>query len=191
MRVLVVHRHLVYHHLGSLHRSHGESAHTHVGQVCPEQVVPFAIVEQGEIVVAHVALGLAHGVVAFIAEQQVIGRGIVPAREFQAVVPCSIAEEQQVAWPFLGCGRTVVEHFQVAAVGIAVGGAAGELVVQLVGSHQVHAQSVMLLMQPFQPFGLRLQFPAGRNDDDHVGPFVGMPVLRRYGSHHLRHRQVC
>ena len=151
---------LVHHHLCIALRRHGEAAYGHIGQSGGPFVgivtsgEGFAIVEHAEELIADVAVGLAERVVALEAEQVVVGRGLSPVAAEHAVIPCAVAEEQQEA-RFVGLGfGTVVEHLQIALVGGGIGGSAGELVIELIGRHNAHAQTVMGAVELGQPLGL-------------------------------------
>ena len=168
---------LVHHDPGLLLRACRQPAHAHVGLVLLGQVAAFAVVEQTEIVVADVAVGGAERFLALIAQQEVVGRIGAPVAGEHAVVPTGVAHQQQVSGHVgLGLGP-VVEHLQVAAVGIGIGGAAAELVEQLIGRHDADAQAVLLLVELLQPERLRQQLLRRGNDDDHIGGRVGMVVL--------------
>ena len=154
-----------------------QTAHADVGAVALGQAGALALVEHTEEIVADVAHGLAERVLAFIAQQIVVGRSLTPVGGKHTVVPGPVAEEQQIARHVGLALSTVVEHLQVAAVGVGVGCAAAELVEELVGRHDAHAQRIALLVQSLQSLGLRQQFLRRRNDDDHIGGSVGMMVL--------------
>ncbi len=131
-------------------------------------------------------------------QQEIVCRQSLTCRCEQTVVPHAVAEEQEVARHVSLCCGAVVEHLQVTAVGVGIGCAASKLVVQLIGGHDVHAQSVALTVEVGQSLCLLEQLLAGRYYYDHVGLRVGMMVLVRYvidilGRFHprreRRHRQ--
>ena len=164
-------------------RTCGDSSYGYVYLV-GEHVGSLTIVEQTEIVIADVALRFAEGVVALVAEEEVIGRCREPLLRAHAVVPGTVAKEKKEAWTLRNViAGTVVEHLHVAAVGIGVRCATGELIEQLVGYHDIHAQAVVVLMELLQPFCLRCKVSVGRDDDDHVGLWVGVEVLIVHVSH--------
>ena len=168
---------LVDHGLGGIGRAHGEASHGHVGLVADEHAAALIVVHQTEVVVGNIAVNLAEGVLALIAQQEIVGGIVLPARGKHPVVPGTVAEEQQVAGHILVALRTVVEHLQVAAVGIGIGGAAGELVVEFVGGNDIHAQRVLLAVILCQTLCLCQELLRCGDDDDHIGRCVGMVVL--------------
>ena len=166
-----------------------EATYAHIGAIVAEQARAFAIVEHTEEVVAHVALGLAEGVLALEAEQEVVGRIVAPVAGKHAVVPCSVAKKQQIAG-HIGLARcAVVEHLQIAAIGIGIGSATRELVEKLVGRHYAHTKAVALLVQLLQPLGLGKEFLGGGNEYHHVDCLIGMVVLIGDAIDILRNRQ--
>ena len=168
---------LVDHHLGLGSGAGRQTAHADVGQVVARQALALALVEHAEEVVTDIAVGGTERVLALEAEQIVVGRLGLPVSTQHAVVPGTVAKEQQVAGHVgLGLG-TVVEHLQVAAIGIGVGRTTGELVEELVSRHNVDAHGVVLLVEGFQPLGLCHHTLRGRNNDDQVGRPVGVMVL--------------
>ena len=168
---------LIDQNLGLLFGTSRQTAYAHVGFVALGQASSLAFIEQAEIVVADVAVGGAVGVFTLVAEQEVVGRALGPVDSEHAVVPGTIAEEQQIAGHVgLGLG-TIVEHLQIAAIGVGIGGSAAELVKELVGRHDAHSQGIVLLVQLLQPLGLSTHFLRRGNDDDHIGSLVGMMIL--------------
>ena len=84
------------------------------------------------------------------AEQIVIGiEGAAVAGE-HAVVPYATAEEQQIAGQVRVGGGAVVEHLQIAAVGVGIGCAAAKFIVELIGLDDAHAQTVVFLVEVSQ-----------------------------------------
>ena len=81
----------------------------------------------------------------------------------------------------------VVEHLEVATVGIGVGCATGKLIVELIGRHDIHAHRVAVAMHLCQALSLRSQLLARRDDDDEVGLRVGVVVLVGNGIDILGH----
>ena len=135
------------------------------------------IIQQTEEIVADVAVYLTERVLALVAQQIVVGIVAAPLAGEHTVVPSAIAKQQQVARLIVRCGGTVVQHFQIAAVGSGIGGAAAELVIQLVGRYDGYTQSVVLLMVGFQAFGLCQQVLTGGDDNHHIGGGIGMVIL--------------
>ena len=181
--ILVFHigQRLVGQHLGLVGIPDGEAANGYVGlaaiaAACKQRL---AIVEQAEIVFRHIAIGTAVRVLTLIAKQEIVGSIACPCRGVHAVVPCAIAEKQQVLGHLSIAFSTVVEHFHVAAVGVGVGCAAGELIIQFVGRYNAHRQSVALLVHLLDAISLSRQFSCQWHDDDHIAGFVGMVVLIR------------
>ena len=156
-----------------------DAPHGSIRLVVGHHVAALAVVQHTEVVVRHVAVRLTIAVLALVAQQEVVGRAVLPRCRQHAVVPRTVAQQQQVARHVVLRLRTVVEHLHVAAVGVGVRCTAGELVVQLVGGYDGDAQSVLLLVQGLQPLGLCQQLLCGGYDNHHVGSFVGMVVLVR------------
>ena len=169
---------LVNHDLSLFGRANGETSDSNVVFVTTCGVTAFTIVQTAEESVVHIAVGTAEGVFAFIAKQEFVGRVICPSRRVHAVVPGTIAKEQKV---FRHQGRVVpcpvVKHLHVAPVGIGIGRAAGELIVEFVGRYNPNTQPVVLLMESLQTLGLRLQFLGSGYDNDHIHGLIGMMVL--------------
>ena len=130
---------LVNQNLSLVSRAYWESSDGHVRLVGRQDIGPFAVVHQTIVVVADVAVGSAEGVLALVAEQEVIRRIVLPVGGQHTVVPGAVAEEQQESWHVGLRLRTVVEHLQIASVGIGVGRAAGELVEEFVGRYDADA----------------------------------------------------
>ena len=109
-----------------------------------------AIVEQTKVIVGDVAVELTEGVITLVAEQVVVGRLIAPIAGEHAVVPCAIAKEEQIAG-LVGSGLgTIVEHLHITAIGIGIGSAAGELVIKLVGRHDVYSKTIVGFVEGLQ-----------------------------------------
>ena len=154
---------LVHHNLRVGRCRYGEAAdaqvkHVGLAVVAILQVDALAIVEIAEEAVIDVAVHLIEGVLALVAEQVVVGVEVAVAAGEHAVIPHAVAEEQQIARQ-VGIGLCpVVKHLHIAAIGVGVGCAARELVVQFVGRHNVDAQRVVLTVVSRQALGLSKQF---------------------------------
>ena len=110
-------------------------------------------------------------------EQEVVGVATAPVGRAHAVVIGAVAEEQQVAGHLLVRLGAVVEHFHIPPVGRRIGRAAAELMIELVGRHDAHRQSVALLVQLFDALCLAQPFLRGGDDNHHIHCRVGMVVL--------------
>ena len=77
----------------------------------------------------------------------------------------------------------VVQHLEVAAIGVGVGGAGGELVENLVGPDHPDGESLCAAVGFGEAFGGLRQRAAGRDDDHHVHVAVGVEVLVLDGAH--------
>ena len=104
-----------------------------------------------------------------------------------AVVPQTVAEEQQVLRTVVLASGTVVEHLHVAAVRRSIGGTTRELIIEFVGRHKVHRHRVVLLVERLQSLRLLQQFLRRRYDNHQVGLWVGMVVLVHYVVHVIRY----
>lgn len=121
-------------------------------------IIAFAVVEESEESVVNIGIHFVERVFRFEAEQIIVNGGIAEVGGKHSVVPCAVAEEEQIAWQIGISLSAVVEHFHVSAVGVGIGCAAGKFIVEFVGRHYVHAESVALLMQCGQPLCLCEQF---------------------------------
>ena len=134
-RIVVVHvgNHLVHHHLCLGFASHGEPSYSHIQFVGRHGVSSFTIIEQAKETVVDVALRFAERILTFEAKQIVVGAAFLPVSGVHAVVPCTVAKEQQVPRKVGITLGAVVLHFQVAPVSVGIGRAAREFVEQFVG----------------------------------------------------------
>ena len=148
---------LVYHHGSLVGRTGRDTSYGYVG-LGRQHVAALIVVEQAEVVVGNITVCSTVRVLALIAQQEIVGRVAFPVVAQHTVVPCAVTHQQQVAGHVGRRLCTVVEHLQVAPVGIGIRRAAGELVEQLVGRHYVNPQPVFFLMQFLQPLGLYQQF---------------------------------
>ena len=181
---------LVYHRLGLSFGRHGEPSHGHIQLVGSLRIATLSLVEQTEEAIVHVAIEFAERIVALKTQQIVVSIEQTGIGRAHAVVPYAVAKQQQILGHVGLSLRTVVEHLQVAPVGIGIGRTARKLVVQLVGRHDVHPQAIMRLVEVFEPLGLGKEFLTGGDDDDHVGGRVGMVVLVGDAVHILGHRKT-
>ena len=149
----------------------------------------FLVVEQTEEIVADEAVHRTERVVALEAEQEVVRIIAAPLGTVHTVVPGTIAIEQQVSGYIRLRRSPVVEHLHIAAIGRCVGRSTRELIIQLVGRHDSHAQTVALLMQRLDAFSLCQPLLRSGYDDHHVHSPIGMMVLVRYMVHIFRFRQ--
>ena len=149
----------------------------------------FLVVEQTEEIVADEAVHRTERVVALEAEQEVVRIIAAPLCTVHTVVPRTVAIEQQVSGHIRLRRSPVVEHLHIAAIGRCVGRSARELIIQLVGRHDSHAQTVALLMQRLDAFSLCQPLLRSGYDDHHVHSPIGMMVLVRYMVHIFRFRQ--
>ena len=123
--------------------------------------------------------------------EQVIIRIQQPAiwRE-HAVVPYTVAEEQEIFGHVGSRSRPVAQHPQIAAVGIGIGGTAGEFIIEFIGGHDVHPQPVVGFVKFLEPLCLLEQFLRGWDDDHHISSPVGMVILRGDAIHILGCRNL-
>ena len=147
------------------------------------------IVEQTEKVVADVAVHVTEGVLALIAQQEIVRVVACPVGTVHAVIPGPVTKEQQITGDVGLCQGTVVEHFQIAAIGSGIRRTTGEFVVQFVGRHDPYAQAVVLLVPGLHPFCLCQYLLTGRDDDNHIHGLIGMMVLIHDAIDEFRHRQ--
>ena len=176
---------LVDEHLGLGIRHHGEAPHGHVNLIGHSRAYAFALVEQAEEAVVYVATGFVVRVLALESQQVVVGVEAATVGGEHTVVPHAVAEEQQKAWPVGIRSSPVVEHLQVAAVGIGIGRAARELVVELVGRHYAHPHLVEHGVEVGQALCLSEHLLVGGDYYHHVGRAVGMMVLVGYGMEYF------
>ena len=174
---------LVYHGLCLFYARHGEASHGDVVHVFGHGIAALAVVESCEESVVDIAKHRVERVLTLVAEQIVIGVESAAVAGEHAVVPYATAEEQQIAGQVRVGGSAVVEHLQVAAVGVGIRRSAAELVVEFMGLDDAHAQAVVLLMEVGEPLGLFEVFTGRRDDDHHVRGCVGMMVLVADGAH--------
>ena len=189
--ILIVHvvDGLVHHYPGLFGGRHGHSANRQIrfavgiftiggGQL-------LTVVEQRVEIVRHIALDGIERVLAFVTQQMIRGALLPSVARQHAVVPQPVAHQQQITG-LLPHGRsTVVEHFQIAFVGRSIGRAARKLIIQLVGSYDFDAQTILLLMKTLKSYGLFPQLPRLGNDDNHVDNAIAMQVLISYRPHIL------
>ena len=177
---------LVDHGLCLFHACHGEASHGDVVHVLGHRIAALAVVESCEEAVVDIAEHRVERVLALVAEQIVVGVESAAVAGEHAVVPHATSEEQQIARQVGIGGRAVIEHLQVAAVGIGVGCAAAELVVELISLDNAHAQAVVLLVETCEALCLLQIFTGGGDDDHHVRGCVGMMVLVGDGAYQRR-----
>ena len=176
---------LIHHDAGLGSRPDGESSHCDIG-LLGGKGAPFPVVEVTEVIVGDIAGDLVDRVPRLVAEEEVIGRVVLPVGSYHAVVPSGVAEEQQEARHVgLGSGA-VVEHLEVAPVGHRVGSAGGELIVYLVRLHDAYPEGVVRHMGRGEPLSLGGERSACGHDDHHVDGAVTVQVLRGDGAHKLR-----
>ena len=187
--VLLVVDGLVHQYLGFLHRGHRESSYRHILQF-GFRIGTLPLADDSQPAVAHIAGGLAERVIALMTEQVII-RIQQPAfcRE-HPVVPYAVAEEQKILRHVSSRSRPVAQHPQIAAVGIGIGGTAGEFIIEFIGGHDIHAQPVVGFVEFLEPLCLLEQFLRGWDDDDHVGSPVGMVILLGDAIHILGCRNL-
>ena len=175
---------LVNHGLGFLDGAGRQSANGSITEVV-DHVAALVVVEHAEIVVRTVALSLAHRVFRLVAQQEIVGRIVLPVAEHHAVVPCAVAKEDQVAGLILLALGPVVEHLHVAAVGVGIRRAARELIVELVSHDDVDAHAVVFAVQLGQPLGLAQEDAVRGHDDDEVGLLMGVQILIGHPPDHF------
>ena len=170
--------HFVHENLGLLL---GGAGHTAGGEIYffRVDVFPLAIIKQSIEVIGHKTADGADalcGCVVFVGQQVVVYSGIFPFLCDEAVVPGTFSHQEQVAGRFVGSGSSVIEHFQIAAQCIGVGGAGRKFIVEQVSRNHFHTQTALAV-----EFGesLRLcgEFPAGRHSNDVVDVVIGMQIL--------------
>ena len=141
---------LVDHDLSLVDACHGESSHGDVVHVFGQGVAALTVVESCEEAVVDIAEHGVERVLTLVAQQIVVGIETAAVAGEHAVVPHAASEEQQIAGQ-VSVGRSaVVEHLQVASVGVGIGRAAAELIVELIGLDDAHAQTVVLLVEVSQ-----------------------------------------
>ena len=182
---------LVGHHGCFLQRPHGVTPHCHIGltQKGRAFLYHFLIIEQTEEIIADEAVDGTERIVALETEQEVISIIAAPLGTAQAVIPRPVAVEQQVSGKVSLRCSPVVEHLHVAAIGCGIRGSAAELVIQLIGRHDPHAQAVALLVQCLDALSLCQPPLGGGDDDDHIHSLVGMMILIRDTIHVFWHRE--
>ena len=115
---------LVHHHFGLSVGGDGETSNGNVELVARGGIESLTVVEQAEESVVHIAVNLTEGILTLPAEQVIVGIEVLTSGGDHAVVPQTVAEEQQIFWRVIGTGGAVVEHLEITAVGIGVGRAA-------------------------------------------------------------------
>ena len=149
----------------------------------------FLVIEQTEEIVADEAIYRTERVVALETEQEIVKIIAAPLGTVHTVVPGTVAIEQQVSGHVRLRRSPVVEHLHITAIGRSVGSSTRELIIQLVGRHDPHAQTVALLMQRLDAFSLCQPLLRSGYDDHHVHSLVGMMVLVGDGIHIFWFRQ--
>ena len=82
----------------------------------------FALAKKSYPTIIHIAVHLVEGVLAFVAEQIVVGIEFLAFGSIHSVIPNAIAEQQQIFRHIVLGGSFVVEHPHIAAVGIDIWG---------------------------------------------------------------------
>ena len=169
---------LIYQYRGFLQGPGRQTAYGSI-ELVRQHIAAFTVVEQTVVVVCDIATYLTERILALITEQEVVRRCVAPVARQHAVVPGTIAKQQKVTWHRAILPCPIVEHLHVAAIGIGIGSAAGELIVEFVGRHDVHLHPVVRLMECLETLCLTDESLRRRNDDDHIGLRIGMMILIR------------
>ena len=142
-------------------------------------VFSLAVIEQSIEVIGYKTADGAdalRGGVVFVGQQVVVDIGIFPFLRDEAVVPGAFSHQEQVAGRLVGSGGSVIEHFQIAAQRIGIGGTGRELIVEQVGRNHFHTETALAV-----EFGesLRLcgELPPGGHSNDVVDVVIGMQIL--------------
>ena len=176
--VLVLHiiNRLVHQNLGFRLRRHRETADTQIYLIF-HQIISFAIIQKPEIVFHHETGGMAERILRFVTKQIIIRIKTTRVGRYHTVVPHAVAEQQEVAG-HIGIRRcTVIQHFHKTAIGRSIRCPGRELIINLVGTHDLYTQAIHTPMSFGQTLRLCIKFTAGWNNDNHVGGRRGMQIL--------------
>ena len=144
---------LVYHNPSLVDGGYRESSHTHILQF-GSRIRSLSFAQDAQPAVAHEAMHLAERLLALIAKQIVVRIQRLTACRQHSVVPDAIAKHQQILRHIRLGLSLVVEHSQIAAIGIGIRGSAGKLVIEFISRHYRNSQPVMGFMKFFQYFSL-------------------------------------
>ena len=187
--VLLVADGLVHQYLGFLRCSYRESSYRHILEF-GSRIGSLSFTDDSQPAVAHIAGGLAERVIALMTEQVIIRIQQPAVCREHPVVPYAVAEEQQILGHVGSRSRPVAQHPEIAAIGIDIGGTAGEFIIEFIGGHDVHPQPVVGFVEFLEPLCLLEQFLRGRDDDHHISSPVGMVILRGDAIHILGSRNL-
>ena len=94
--VLAIGDELIHHNLCIVSVAHRKPPHSHIQFVGSVGLASFAIIQQAEETVIHITVGCAKRVFALMAEQKIISVQTSTVAGVQAVIPHTVAKEQQV-----------------------------------------------------------------------------------------------
>ena len=137
---------LVDHDLRLGYCGYRESAHANVLQLT-SCVGACTFGQNAHPAVTCIAGCLAKRVLALIDEKVIVWIKPLAVGCEHAVVPNAVAKEQQILRHVGLCRSSVLQHSEIATIGIGIGCATRELIVQLVGGNYIHPHTVMTLME--------------------------------------------
>ena len=155
------------------------------------------IVKKAEIIIRHVAVHGADGIVRVLitflvvelhGQQVVVGGDVPPVGSDHPVVEGAVAKQKEVAG---GCdiiAGAVVKHLQIPTISGHIRSTGGELIVELAGRNDLDAHPLLGAVGLGQAFSLGGQLAGGGYDDDIVNGGIGMEVLIGHWTYHLRGR---
>ena len=129
----------VYHDFRFAFRGNGESTYSHIQLIWTHGIGTFTIVKQGIETIVYVTMDFVEWVLAFIAEQVIIGSSGLPVACVHAVIPCTITEKQQVFRHIVLFFCTVVQHFQILTISIGIRCSSAKLIDEFIGRNDTNA----------------------------------------------------
>ena len=139
-------------------RTNRESSNGNVMPIGTCRTAALTIIQTTEEAIVNIAIRLAERVLTLHAKQEIIRGVTLPRTRVHTVIPCTVAEEQQITRHlFIGL-RPVVQHLHVTAVGMCIRSSAGEFIKQFISRHDLHRHSIALFMQRLDSFCLFTQF---------------------------------
>ena len=118
----------IYQYLGFCRCGNGESAHRHVLQFTLRMTAS-PLAQDAHPAITHIAIDGTEGVFALIAEQVIVWIQVSAILSQHPVVPYAVAEEQEILRHICLRSRLVGQHTEIAAIGVGIGRATGELIV--------------------------------------------------------------
>ena len=116
-------------------------------------------------------------VLALETKQEIIRVASAPIGCAHPVVVGTVAKEQQETGHLLIRLGAVVEHLHIPAISRCVGGAAAELVIELIGRDDTYRKTVTLFVQLLDALRLTQPFLRGGDDDHHIDCRICVVVL--------------